>query len=57
MGVGDTDIDTIQSTNISKSQQYKLAGNSIVVNVLYDIFKSLFIENKNTSTEKQLELF
>jgi DNA (cytosine-5)-methyltransferase 1 len=57
MGVCDTDIDTIKSTNISKSQQYKLAGNSIVVNVLYDIFKSLFIENKNTSTEKQLELF
>ena len=42
MGVNDTDIDKIQATGISNSQQYKLAGNSIVVNVLAKIFDSLF---------------
>ena len=34
MDVSDKDIDTIQAAGISDSQQYKLAGNSIVVNVL-----------------------
>lgn len=43
MGVSDSDIDKIQSAGISKTQQYKLAGNSIVVDVLYYIFANLFI--------------
>lgn len=42
MGVSDSDIDKIQSAGISKTQQYKLAGNSIVVDVLFYIFKNLF---------------
>lgn len=45
MGVLDSDIDKIQSAGISKTQQYKLAGNSIVVNVLYHIFRKLFISS------------
>lgn len=43
MGVSDEDIDKIRSANISNSQQYKQAGNSIVVPVLESIFKELFI--------------
>ena len=31
MGLSDDDIDKIQATGISNSQQYKMAGNSIVV--------------------------
>ena len=42
MGMNDEDIDKIQNTNISNTQQYKMAGNSIVVNVLEEIFKNLF---------------
>lgn len=42
MGLNDSDIDKIQQSGISNSQQYKLAGNSIVVNVLEGIFKNLF---------------
>ena len=42
MGMNDNDIDKIQQSGISNSQQYKLAGNSIVVNVLEGIFKNLF---------------
>lgn len=41
MGVSEENIDKIQSAGISNSQQYKLAGNSIVVDVLYYIFKNL----------------
>lgn len=42
MGLNDEDIDRIQLTGISDTQQYKLAGNSIVIQVLEAIFKELF---------------
>ena len=44
MGMKDDDIDKIQVAGISNTQQYKMAGNSIVVNVLEAIFKNLFME-------------
>ena len=44
MGMSDDDIDKIQAAEISNTQQYKMAGNSIVVNVLEAIFKNLFME-------------
>lgn len=47
MGVHDEDIDKIRSA-VSKTQCYKLAGNSIVVDVLVEIFNQLFSENKTT---------
>ena len=50
MGMRDADIDKIQEAGISNTQQYKLAGNSIVVDVLEAIFKNLFkgaIKNVN----------
>ena len=40
MGFADDDFDKIKG--ISNSQLYKMAGNSIVVNVLTEIFKELF---------------
>lgn len=43
MGFTDTDFDKIKG--ISNTQLYKMAGNSIVVNVLEAIFKQLFKEN------------
>lgn len=55
MGVDDNDIDAIQATGISNSSQYKLAGNSIVVDVLYHIFRKAFIEKETES--QQLTLF
>lgn len=54
MGVADIDIDKIRQV-VSKTQCYKLAGNSIVVDVLVAIFNQLFSENK--TTDKQLKLF
>jgi len=55
-GVDDADIDKIQSAGISKTQQYKMAGNSIVVDVLYHIFRKMFVETKPEGGT-QLELF
>ena len=45
MGLENDDIDRIQETRISDTRQYKMAGNSIVVDVLEEIFRNLFIEN------------
>lgn len=61
MGVDDADIDKIQAAGISNSGQYKLAGNSIVVDVLYHLFRKMFIETepdelKNNSVQ-QLSLW
>ena len=55
MGVEDKDIDKIQQAGISNSQQYKLAGNSIVVDVLYHLFRKMFVEKESESN--QLTLF
>ena len=70
MGVSEEDIDKliyhsgftvwngkkyVQVPRISKSRLYKLAGNSIVVDVMVGIFEQLLIGNKNTN--QQLEIF
>lgn len=55
MGVDDKDIDKIQAAGVSNSAQYKLAGNSIVVDVLFHIFRKMFIETESES--QQLTLF
>lgn len=55
MGVADADIDRIQEEGISDTQQYRMAGNSIVVDVLCHIFRKLFIDPDNEN--QQLTLF
>lgn len=55
MGVSDEDITTIQESGVSNSQQYKLAGNSIVVDVLEGIFRKLLID-KGPDKAEQLTL-
>ena len=55
MDMDDKYIDRIQEAGISNSQQYKLAGNSIVVNVLYHIFRKMFVEKENEN--EQLTIF
>lgn len=44
MDLPDIYIDAIQAAGLSTTQQRKLAGNSIVVELLYRIFKNLFIQ-------------
>lgn len=55
MGVSEKDIDNIQKSGISKTQQYKMAGNSIVVDVLYYIFKKMFVDKP--CEDAQLSIF
>lgn len=43
MGFSDNDFDAVQNAGISNSQLYKQAGNSIVVDVLYYIYRELYI--------------
>lgn len=54
MGVSEENIDKIQNAGISKTQQYKMAGNSIVIDVLYYIFKKLFIDKKANKGDEQI---
>ena len=44
MDLEENDIDTLMATDISKTNHAKLAGNSIVVSVLYHIFRTMFID-------------
>lgn len=63
MDLRDSDIDKINNYRdakgkpISNSQQYKMAGNSIVVNCLYLMFKNLFIGSDEPQDPHQLTLF
>lgn len=49
MGVSEGDIEKIQNSGVSQSQQYKMAGNSIVVDVLEHIFRKLFVDTGQES--------
>ena len=42
MDVDEENIDKIQNAGISSTQQYKMAGNSIVVSCLVEIFRQMF---------------
>lgn len=60
MGVDDADINKIQAAGVSNSAQYKLAGNSIVVDVLFHIFRRMFIDTdvpEYNASNSQLTLF
>ena len=46
MDVSEKDIQTMVNCGISKSAIYRCAGNSIVVSVLFHIFRKLFIETE-----------
>ena len=60
MGVDEADIDRIQAAGISNSGQYQLAGNSIVVDVLYHLLRKMLVEkepDKVKGKPQQLTLF
>lgn len=53
MDVNESDIDKIQASGVSRSQQYRMAGNSIVVACMGGIFYNLF----STEEIEQTTLF
>ena len=57
MDVREEDIDKIQASVVSNSQQYKMAGNSIVVACLAAIFKQMLTPTDNVQQPQQLKLF
>ena len=50
MDVKESDIDKIQDSGVSRSQQYKMAGNSIVVACMEGIFFNLFSNEEQEQT-------
>ena len=55
LGMSDEEKRILMRKGISNSQQYKLAGNSIVVDVLYHLFRKMFCETENE--QQQMTLF
>lgn len=56
MGCDEPTIDKLLSAGISNSQLYKLAGNSIVVDVLYHIFRRMLVDT-DVQKGEQLVIF
>ena len=54
MGVTEENIDKIQQSGVSQSQQYKMAGNSIVVDCLFHLFRKMFTETENENNQMLL---
>lgn len=54
MDVSEENIDRIQAAGISRTQQYKMAGNSICTGVLFHIFRKLFIDTEFEGIHKTL---
>lgn len=54
MGVKDEQYDKLH--DISNTQLYKMAGNSIVVDVLMGIFRNMFLNDNNTKGQLELSL-
>ena len=58
MGCDKETTQKIADSGVSRSAQYKLYGNSIVVDVLYEIFRKAFVEPGNEPDETgQMALF
>ena len=56
MGQSEDAIETILETETAKTRVYEMAGNSIVVDVLVDIFKGIFIDRTFGKCEKRPSL-
>lgn len=54
-GITEKEKRAAMKRSISDSAQYKLAGNSIVVDVLYHLFRKMFVDTENENP--QMELF
>jgi site-specific DNA-cytosine methylase len=57
MDVDNADIEKMRNAGIAKTNLYKMAGNSIVVNCLFHIFRTMFIDTDELQpTVNQLTL-
>lgn len=51
MDVSEPDIDILLNCGVPRSQLQKMAGNSIVVNVLYHLFRKMLVDKENESQQ------
>lgn len=56
MGFSDTDVDILVQNGFSKTQMYKMAGNSIVVTVLEHLFQQLYKDTSRVDLLKEQSL-
>lgn len=56
MGQSEEAIDKIMATETSKTKLYAMAGNSIVVDILADIFKGIYIDHTFGKRERRPKL-
>ena len=54
MGFTDADVELLMNNGISKTQIYKMAGNSIPVKMLEHLFKQLYPQNKVAALKMQV---
>lgn len=55
MGISEDNIDKMLNSGNTEEQLYKQAGNSIVVDVLYHLFRKMFIDTgQEVGTTKEL---
>lgn len=60
MGFSDSDYELLAMNGISKTQIYKMAGNSIVVTVLEHLFKQIYTpgtQSIDSLKKKSLDIF
>jgi DNA (cytosine-5)-methyltransferase 1 len=56
MGFTDTDYELLVANGISKTQIYKMAGNSIVVTMLEELFRLLYADTSRVELLKEQSL-
>jgi DNA (cytosine-5)-methyltransferase 1 len=53
MGLKDDEIDLLLASDLSSTAMYKMAGNSIVVDVLKNVFEKMLIPHKNDESDSE----
>jgi hypothetical protein len=53
MGLKDDEIDLLLASDLSSTAMYKMAGNSIVVDVLKNVFEKMLIPHKDNESDSE----
>ncbi len=55
MGLKDDEIDLLLASDLSSTAMYKMAGNSIVVDVLKNVFEKMLIPQNDTESDSEIK--
>ena len=56
MGLKDDEIDLLLASDLSSTAMYKMAGNSIVVDVLKNVFEKMLILHKDNESDSETKI-